>query len=141
MNFYVKKGLSLLILGVFFLNSIIPSSYAQTIFSLPTPGTVTFSPPFTPPLVRGITLYPDHPLKFDFIVDVGDDHLAGDAFQKESMKLIKYFLVSLTVPEGDMWVNLSPSDWVKRFYYFKNNFYIGGELLFLGDKSGNKIDF
>ena len=82
---------------------------AQNVANLPVPGTpVTFSPSFTPPLVRGITLYPDNPLKFDFIIDIGDDHLQGKAFQNESMRLIKYFLVSLTVPENDMWVNLSP---------------------------------
>ena len=80
-----------------------PSSFAQ-ILSVP----ITLSQPFTPSLVRGITLYSDNPLKFDFIVDAGDDHLEGDAFQEESMKLIKYFLVSVTVPENDMWVNLSP---------------------------------
>lgn len=75
---------------------------------LQTPISLTES--FTPALIRGITIHPDNPLKFDFIVDVGDDHLQGDVFQKESMKLIKYFLVSLTVPENDMWVNLNPAE-------------------------------
>jgi hypothetical protein len=31
----------------------------------------------------------------------------------EAAKLIKYFLASLTIPEKDLWVNLSPSDRVK----------------------------
>ena len=107
---FLRRFLSGIVGFSFLVTTIFPSqAVAQTVFNLPTPGTVvTFSQPFTPPLVRGITLYPDNPLKFDFIVDVGDDHLAGNAFQKESMKLIKYFLVSLTVPENDMWVNLSP---------------------------------
>jgi hypothetical protein len=75
---------------------------------VPSVPSIILSAPFTPPLVRGLTLHPDNPLQFDFIVDPGDDHLQGEAFQQESLKLIKYFLVALTVPEGDMWVNLSP---------------------------------
>ncbi len=107
---FIKRLISGFIGFAFLTTTICPGQVvAQSVFNLPAPGAVvTFSQPFTPPLVRGITLYPDNPLKFDFIVDVGDDHLQGDAFQKESMKLIKYFLVSLTVPENDMWVNLSP---------------------------------
>lgn len=55
-----------------------------------------------------MTIYPDNPLKFDFIVDMGNEPLNDDAFEKEAMKLIRYFMVSLTMPEKDMWVNLSP---------------------------------
>ncbi len=103
---FAKRLVCLVTLFAFLATSVCPSyAVAQT---LPAPTPIGLSQPFTPPLVRGITLHPENPLKFDFIIDVGDNHLAGDAFQKESMKLIKYFLVSLTVPENDMWVNLSP---------------------------------
>ena len=89
--FFFKRLLSGIICFTFALTGIFPGqSVAQSIFNLPAPGTIIgLSQPFTPPLVRGITLYPDNPLKFDFIVDVGDDNLQGDAFQQESMKLIK----------------------------------------------------
>jgi len=39
--------------------------------------------------------------------------LLNDELKDESRKLIKYFLASLTIPEKDLWVNLSPSDWVE----------------------------
>ena len=82
---------------------------AQNMLGLPEPGTmIGLTPTYNPALIQGITIYPDNPLQFDFIIDTGDDHLEGDAFKNESTKLIKYFLASLTVPEDEMWVNLSP---------------------------------
>jgi hypothetical protein len=104
-----RRILSAFICFTFLATTLCPPASAQTVFNLPLPGTaVLLSQPFSPPMVRGITFYPDHPLKFDFVIDGGDEHLQGETFQKESMKLIKYFLASLTVPETDMWVNLSP---------------------------------
>ncbi len=89
------------------------NGYAQSLFPdalhLPSPGTMVYpQKAFTPPLVRGMTVDPANALQFSFIVDEGDAHLTGEAFAKESMKLVKYFLAALTVPEKDMWVNLSP---------------------------------
>jgi len=69
---------------------------------------IPLSTPYQPAIVKGITIYPDNPLKFDFIVDPGDDRLKGDALKTEADKLIKYFMASLTVPADEMWVNLSP---------------------------------
>lgn len=66
------------------------------------------SPGFVPTMLRGIRVYPNEPLKFDFIVDKGDAALQDQAFKNEAEKLIKYFLASLTIPEKDFWVNLSP---------------------------------
>ncbi|MDO8581012.1 MAG: hypothetical protein Q7S13_05980, partial [Candidatus Omnitrophota bacterium] len=77
--------------------------------NLPAPGTmVTLSSPYAPVAVTGITLYPNDPFQFDFIVNTGDERLEGPALEQETMKLIKYFLAALTVPEDEMWVNLSP---------------------------------
>ena len=84
-------------------------SFAQSSIDLPTPGNmVSLSPSFTPALIKGITLYPNHPLKFDFLISPGDDNLKGEELINEADKLIKYFMASLTVPEDEMWVNLSP---------------------------------
>lgn len=83
----------------------------QTSLGLPIPGAmITPSTEYIPAIVRGLTIHPDNPLQFDFIVDAGDSGLAlnSEAFQSESKKLVKYFLASLTVPEKDLWVNLSP---------------------------------
>ncbi len=85
-----------------------PASYAQAV-NLPKPGTMVMtSPAFTPAMLRGITIDSENPFRFDFIVDNGDTGLKGDALKAESEKLIKYFLASMTVPEKDLWVNLSP---------------------------------
>ena len=89
--------------------SITPVAYAQSVANLPAPGTMlTLSPIYTPAIVEGITIYPDNPLQFDFIIDIGDDNLQGEALRKETEKLISYFMATLTVPEDEMWVNLSP---------------------------------
>ena len=84
----------------------LPLSQAQD-FRLPAPGVmVHLSPPFDPPILKGIKIHPDNPFRFDFIMDVGNRH--ASSLQNESIKLIKYFLASITIPEKDLWVNLSP---------------------------------
>ncbi|MBU0468482.1 MAG: hypothetical protein KJ736_05400 [Candidatus Omnitrophica bacterium] len=76
---------------------------------LPTPGTmITLSPSIEPILLKGVTINPENPFQFDFIVDIGDSNLEGDSLKNASEKLIKYFMASLTIPENEMWVNLSP---------------------------------
>ncbi len=83
--------------------------YAQAVLTLPDTGKIlSLTHEYTPAMVKGITLYPDNPLRFDFIVSKGDSHLQGEELKSEAMKMIKYFLASLTVPEKDLWVNLSP---------------------------------
>ena len=70
---------------------------------------VEFTPPATPPLLIGLKIHPEHPLKFDFLLDRGDvKKLDGSELKNESTRLIKYFLAALTIPEKDLWVNLSP---------------------------------
>ena len=86
----------------------IPVVQAQD-FHLPVPGVmVHLSSPFNPPILKGIKVHPDNPFRFDFILDKGDGDLSGNQLKNESLKLIKYFLASLTIPEKDLWVNLSP---------------------------------
>ena len=87
--------------------------YAQgassSVLNLPAPRVmVSTSPSFTPAMIKGVNVYPDNPLKLDFIIDRGDADFTADEFKQESTKLIKYFLAALTVPEKEMWVNLSP---------------------------------
>jgi len=85
--------------------------YAQN-FVLPAPGTmVAVSPPFNPPILKGLKIHSNDPFKFDFILS-SPNALIGDPQQEQlkqqSIKLIKYFLAGLTIPEKDLWVNLSP---------------------------------
>jgi hypothetical protein len=82
---------------------------AQADVRLPAPGAmVNLSPAFQPALIKGLTIHKDNPFLFDFIVDTGHSNLQGDALKEEGDRLIKYFFASLTIPENDMWVNLSP---------------------------------
>ncbi len=105
----LKRCISLVILITFVITSIIPPSYAQAIFALPAVGEmVNLTPIFNPPIVAGLSIDPKNPLAFNFIVDTGDDKLQGEALREESKNLIGYFMASLTTPEKDMWVNLSP---------------------------------
>jgi len=90
-----------------------PISYAQqaSVLGLPKPGTmVDLSPAYVPVIVKGLRVHPENPILFDFILDTGNSGLGVNNTQlrSESEKLIKYFLASLTIPEDDLWVNLSP---------------------------------
>jgi len=101
-----------IIVNMAFVSSLVifpPKVHAQTALNLPAPGTmITPSIGYSPPIMAGMTIHPDNPLKFDFIISTGDDDLEGEAFRRESEKLINYFLATLTVPDDEMWVNLSP---------------------------------
>lgn len=76
---------------------------------MPAPGTmVALSQPFAPALMSGITVHPDNALQFDFIMNRGQDDVDDAIKLQEYNKLIKYFLASITIPEKNQWVNLSP---------------------------------
>jgi hypothetical protein len=76
---------------------------------MPVPGTrVDLSPVFMPAHLKGITINPTNGLEFDFLIHKGDGGLDESQKKEEYNKLIKYFLASLTIPEEDQWVNLSP---------------------------------
>ncbi len=90
-----------------------PAIHAQpaSVLDLPQPGVmVDLSSSYAPVLVKGLRVHPENPILFDFILDTGNSGLAinSDQLRSESDKLIKYFLASLTIPEDDLWVNLSP---------------------------------
>ncbi len=85
--------------------------YAQEALLLPAPGQmVALSPSFSPVVLKGIKLDPKNPFRFHFFVDTGDTNVGARPvpLRQESERLIKYFLASLTIPEQDLWVNLSP---------------------------------
>ncbi len=92
----------------------VPMSYAQEAADLPIPGAmINLSPAFEPVLIKGLKIHPENPFAFDFIIDTGNTNLTASNskkhfLQEESIKLIKYFLAAMTIPEKDLWVNLSP---------------------------------
>ncbi len=69
---------------------------------------VQLSPDYTPAHLQGLTIHPDNALQFDFLIYKGDENLEADKKRAAYKKLIKYFLASLTIPDEDQWVNLSP---------------------------------
>jgi len=111
-NFFFFQLIRLMVFVLSFSLIFSPAaSYAQSInlLNLPIPGTmVNPSPAFVPVLIKGMTVHPDDPLRFDFILDSGNTDFNQDQVKEESQRLIRYFLASLTVPKDDLWVNLSP---------------------------------
>ncbi|MBP9854509.1 MAG: hypothetical protein KBD53_06550 [Candidatus Omnitrophica bacterium] len=112
---FVYRLLCSFIVFTFIFTSVIPPNLAQaqfipqTLLNLPVPGTMlNVTSSFQPALIKGIITHPENPLKFNFIVFPGDKELTDDAFNEEARNMIKYFLAALTVPENEMWVNLSP---------------------------------
>ncbi|MFT5169798.1 MAG: hypothetical protein ACI9F2_000711 [Lysobacterales bacterium] len=71
---------------------------AQMLPSLPmataTSGILEAGLLYNPILIKGLTIHPDNPLRFDFILGMGDDQLdiQSQYFHDEASKLIKYFL-------------------------------------------------
>ena len=111
MSKILTRCIAVVVLTTFFGSTVVtPRAFAATpLLGLPEPGTmVNLSAAFKPVMVKGLTVHPENPLMFDFIVSGGDTGLEGQALKDESQKLIKYFLACLTVPEKNWWVNLSP---------------------------------
>jgi len=111
---YIHKVISITVLVAFLLTSIKGPSYAQSAqpgawLNLPVPGVlVHLSPEFTPAHLLGMTIHPDNALQFDFLIHKGQQDLDDTQRRAEYKKLVKYFLASLTIPDEDQWVNLSP---------------------------------
>jgi len=109
----LKRFLSLIVIISFSfisLGPICPIAYsAEDALNLPPVGSmVSLSPAYEPTLIKGLTVHKDNPFLFDFIVDTGHSGLTSDALKKEGNRLVKYFFACLTIPEKDLWVNLSP---------------------------------
>src|SRR5208283_1730521 len=108
---FLRRLICLWITVCFISTLIIPPQRAgaQTILDLPAVGTmVSVSPSFEPALIKGLTVHKDNPFLFDFIVDPGQSKLPKEVLKDESERMIKYFFAALTIPDKDIWVNLSP---------------------------------
>ena len=76
---------------------------------LPVPGTmIDASTPFIPLALKALVVDPRKPLELKFIVDTGQGPQDAASVKEQANQLVKYFLAGLTIPEGDLWVNLSP---------------------------------
>ena len=126
MNQFSKRGdvifrriVCLFVLVSFIFTLILPpqKADAQAVLDLPAAGAmVSLSPDFQPALIKGLTIHKDNPFLFDFIVDPGQEHaISKQSLKEQGDRMVKYFFATLTLPEKDIWVNLSPSDRAKRF--------------------------
>jgi hypothetical protein len=106
----MRKFIVLSLLVAFIGSSIQAPVFAQMAYAwMPMPGVrLGLGPEFAPAVLKGITIHPENPLMFDFIIDRGDKVLSLSQKKEEYKKLIKYFLASLATPDEDQWVNLSP---------------------------------
>ncbi|MBF0572061.1 MAG: hypothetical protein HQL12_09365, partial [Candidatus Omnitrophica bacterium] len=57
--------------------------------------------------IKGLAIHSDNPGKLDFILDSLKEFPDKDV-KNEAVRLFKYFLAALTVPQDEIWVNLSP---------------------------------
>ncbi len=105
----MRRIVALFICVVFLTESFFPLAYAEVV--MPLPGRlVGLSNACHPAVLNGVKLYVKEPFRFDFILDPGE---AAGAVPEASerataSRLIRYFLAALTIPEDDLWVNLSP---------------------------------
>ncbi len=72
------------------------------------PGLLGLSQPFSLPCAAGLSIDAHNPCKLTFAIDVGNIALDEARLRDASGQLAKYFLTALTVPDADLWVNLSP---------------------------------
>jgi len=108
----LRANVALGVLFAFLANTIGPVPVFAQKFSvnqLPVPGTmVGESAVFAPLALKGLVVNPQKPLEFQFIVDTGRGPQDSASVKTQANQLVKYFLAGLTIPEGDLWVNLSP---------------------------------
>ncbi len=85
------------------------NSFAEAI-DVPRPATlVDMSAHYSLPTLAGIRINPDKPFELEFILSSHDLADASSGMLREEAELlIKYFLAGLTIPEENLWVNLSP---------------------------------
>ena len=115
-NSLLYRILSAFITLTFVFTSVLPPGYAQTIstLNLPVPGAmVTPSAAFVPVLLKGMTIHPENPLQFDFIVDSGNTKFSEDQIKQESERLMKVLDKARAMSDKDF--ELNGPDLAKEF--------------------------
>ncbi|MCR4336454.1 MAG: hypothetical protein NUV91_01425, partial [Candidatus Omnitrophica bacterium] len=112
MRFFLFSRIQPSILALIFtVNALAPASVgAQEALQLSPVGMIAPSPSFVPPILKGVITDSQNAFHFNFVLDTGHAKLETEELKKQSSELIKYFLAALTIPEKDLWVNLSPDE-------------------------------
>ena len=103
--------LRFLLAFLFILQTInIPLAQAYSpILSIPLPNQMlALSAPLEPIMLQGLRYDPQKPFQFEFILQQGDHPLPLDQLRDKGMELVRYFMAAMTIPESELWVNLSP---------------------------------
>ena len=101
---FLYRVVSAFIAITFLFTSVLSPSYAQAVFpawlNLPVPGTmVPLSPAFVPVLLKGMTIHPEDPLKFDFIIDSGNTDFTDEERWRRS-KFCRRIIFFLSFCQG-----------------------------------------
>ena len=84
-------------------------SYAAVLSYMPeTNQIISAGTAYELPKLVGLKFTSDSPFEFTFMLSKGDMPLTRENLQREVDNIGKYFLGALTLPEDDLWVNLSP---------------------------------
>ncbi len=109
LRIFIRTICSVLIVTFSFSNIQYVQAQDFNINQLPVPGTmVGISSPFAPLALKGLIVNLSKPLEFQFIVDTGRGPQDTTSVKDQANQLVKYFLAGITIPERDLWVNLSP---------------------------------
>ncbi|MCP4652550.1 MAG: hypothetical protein GY858_04105 [Candidatus Omnitrophica bacterium] len=106
----VFLAMGIFLLGTFMMQTNkVPKAYASALPYMAAPTElIDTTANFNPVVLRGIKFDTNNPFKFNFILDEGDTALSDGELKKEVEKIARQFLAAITVPEEDLWVNLSP---------------------------------
>lgn len=85
------------------------NTFVSPVYSFELPNLLeAFQTTYDPILIKGVSFDYNNPFHFEFIIDQGQQKFKTDAELKAEIKpLIEYFLLGLTIPDEDLWVNLS----------------------------------
>jgi len=85
-------------------------AFAQVLPYMPPPGQMITpaAKPYDLPYMVGMRFSSDNIFEFTFFLNRGDAEVKDQVLRQEADKVGKYFLAALTIPEKDIWVNLSP---------------------------------
>ncbi|MBF0388364.1 MAG: hypothetical protein HQL20_11055 [Candidatus Omnitrophica bacterium] len=105
----LKRLIAIFLFGPFMVATVPFALAVEVAPWMPPVGTVvTLSAKYEPALMLGIQIDARDPFKFNFLIERGQSLLSDEVKRDEYKKLVKHFLASLTIPNNEMWVNLSP---------------------------------
>lgn len=104
------KYLFIVLLCLFFpVAALAEHSAGSAAVMLPEPGAVVLPGRLMElPVLKALKIDSADPLHFRLLIDPGTDKLPQEEQTAVGEKLMRYFLTALTLPEADLWVNLSP---------------------------------